>query len=299
MFNIFKKKKKTPPQILIECDKNQIKINGLPVSFPIHLNTLIDVFGEPSKKENDLSWHVVWDELGIYASYGTWDNILYINFLLSNNHKLKHYPEKFFSGQIKVDNTEIQDNDFEKFDLIKNKVQRLTYKNETKPYSIHIGKNFEYKEEISKDKYLLKELNEEQIKFKDFGFKLSIIQVLMYDKELIKPKFKLREFTEWYNKRKIDIEEEGYAPIEEVTQYFRDLPIPKSLASEITEIYQDGGNDIYLELIPFAEGTEEFWDIESANDAKQFPNLKKVVLCYAKENILDELKDMGIKAEWL
>ena len=156
-----------------------------------------------------------------------------------------------------------------------------------------------YIKKIPEDKYLIKELNEELIEFSDFGFKLSIIQELMYNKELIQPKFDLFEFVVWYTKRDIDLEEEGYEPIPEVTQYFKDLPIPKKYASAITEIYQDGGNDIYMQLLRFGEGWEDYWDIEFIDDVKQFPNLKKAVLCYAKNNIVDEMNKIGIKAEWI
>ncbi|QWX85690.1 hypothetical protein H0I23_07140 [Cellulophaga sp. HaHaR_3_176] len=285
--------------MLIECDENQIKINGLQVSFPIHLNTLKEVFGEPSKQEHDLLWRVVWDKLGIYADYGTWDNILNINFLLSSNHKLTHFPKKVFSGILKVNAKEVSGVDFKEFDLKKHKVQKLTYKNQKEPYSISLGKNFDFKEEIPKEKYLIKDLTEEIIEFNDFGFKLSIIQELMYTKELLKPKFDFNEFVKWYDKRKIDIEIEGYKPIDEVTQYFIDLPIPKRLALEVTEIYQDGGNDIYMQLLKFGEGDEDYWDIETASDAHKFPNLKKIILCYAKEHVFNELNDMGIEVEWI
>lgn len=297
--DIFKKKEKSKNQILIECDKNQIKINGLEVSFPIHLNTLKEIFGEPSRQEYDLLWQVVWDDLGIYTDYGSWDNILNVNFLISGYHELNHFPANFFAGQIKVDNKEITNDNFEEFDFKKHKIRKLTYQGQTEPYSISIVKNFDYKEEIPKDKYILKDIDEELIEFSDFGFKLSVVQELMYNKELLEPKFDLCEFVEWYDKRKIDIEEEGYEPIPEVTQYFRDLPIPKKYASEITEIYQDGGNDIYMQLLKFGQGWEDYWDIEYTDDLKQFPNLKKVVLCYAKENVIDELNNMGINAEWL
>jgi len=95
------------------------------------------------------------------------------------------------------------------------------------------------------------------------------------------------------------LDEEGYEPIEEVIQYFRDLPIPKRLAEKVTEIYQDGGNDIYLNLIRFAEGDEEHWDILSTQDVKHFPNLKKAVLCYANDKVLTELNEKGIDAKWI
>ena len=152
---------------------------------------------------------------------------------------------------------------------------------------------------IPEDKYTIKPIDEEQITFVDFGFKLSIIEELMYSKGVLKPQFDIYEFSKWYKGRNIDIDEEGYEPIAEIVQYFKDLPIPKRLATEITEIYQDGGNDIYMNLSPFSGGGEDDWDIECADDAKQFPNLKKATLCYAKDHVYDEFTKMGIDAESL
>ena len=121
----------------------------------------------------------------------------------------------------------------------------------------------------------------------------------MYARDFLKPVFNVRDFANWHSERTIDIDEEGYEPIPEVVQYFRDLPIPMKLASEITEISQDGGNEIYLNLIPFADGWEEYWDIENIEDLKHFPNLKKAILCYAKKNIVDDFKGKGVDADWV
>ena len=298
MINISKKKENSKIQILIECNKNRIKINGKEVSFPIDLNTLKEIFGEPSKQEHDLLWEVIWDDLGIYTEFTSGHDISDIKLLLYTNHKLKHLPEKFFNGQIKVHDREITNEKFKEFNLKKYKVIKLAYKREVEIYSIYIGKNFDYKEEIPKDKYVIGRPDEDVLEFKDFGFKLSILQELMYHKELLVPQFDLFEFVEWYDKRIIDVEKEGYEPIPEVTQYFKDLQIPKKYASEITEIYQDGGNEIYMQLLRFGSGWEDYWDIENVEDARQFPNLKKVVLCYAKNNVLEDLYKIGIKAEW-
>ena len=49
---------------------------------------------------------------------------------------------------------------------------------------------------------------------------------------------------------------------------------------------KDGGNDIYMQLLRFGEGWEDYWNIETVKDVKQFPNLKKATLCYAKENVV-------------
>ena len=286
--------------MVIHCNTEAITINNVAISFPTNIDTLIKIFGEPSKQKHEyLGWYVVWDSLGVFLDCGTMSTIFSIKFLKSKQHKLKHYPKQLFKGKILVDNKEVQNTDFKTIEVLKHSISLLTYKGENQPYAISIGKNFNYNEEIPKDKYDNKPLGKDVIEFKDFNFKLAIIQILMYEKELLKPKFDLYEFVKWYDKRAINIEEEGNELIPEVTQYFKDLPIPKKLATEVTEIYQDGGDAIYLQMLRFGEGSEDYFDIKSAEDTKNFPNLKKAVLCYAKENVFDEFNQMGIKAYWL
>jgi hypothetical protein len=47
----------------------------------------------------------------------------------------------------------------------------------------------------------------------------------MYNQKLLEPEFSIEEFVESYEKREIDIEEEGYDSIPEVLDYFRNLDI--------------------------------------------------------------------------
>ena len=57
-----------------------------------------------------------------------------------------------------------------------------------------------------------------------------------------------------------------------------DLPIPASLATLVTELYFDGGNEVYAQLIPFWDGEDDVFDIESLTeeDIRQLPNLKTI-----------------------
>ncbi|WP_298543052.1 hypothetical protein [uncultured Aquimarina sp.] len=299
--------------ITIHLSQNDFRINNVSLSFPITIESLKNILIVPNrvhkKKYNTI---YTWDELGIlgYSKDGKVIESICLELKLEN---FDFSSKQAFNGTFYFNNEEIttyyktnRDKRVQLYDgdasgaLILNDISVWfdANKNEIDAIEIKAYQGSTIKE-IPKDTYIIKELNEEEIIFTDFGFKLSIIQELMYNKKLITPKFDLFEFVIWYSKREIDLEEEGYEPIEEVTQYFRDLPIPKRLAPEITEIYQDGGNEIYLNLLRFAEGWEEYWDIESIEDVKNFPNLKKATLCYAKKNIVAELKDIGIDAAWL
>lgn len=136
----------------------------------------------------------------------------------------------------------------------------------------------------------------EKIEFTDFNFKLAIIEELMYIKELIQPKFDIFEFVDSYEEREIDVEKEGYDPIPEAIEYFKELEIDKKFATEITQIYQDGGNDIYMNIIPYWDGEDDSFNIEVYDDIKHFPNLKKMTLFSNDDKVYEELKLQGIDA---
>ncbi|WP_298473980.1 hypothetical protein [uncultured Maribacter sp.] len=242
--------------IEIFCTDSSLKINGKELLFPVSYETLENLFGEPIFPED--STFVVWNDLGISAFSHTcgedYDEI-YLH--------LSKYPSKFlpeltnsFQGELFINQkaflNEIQMDYFESQEYAVFKLEETNY------FFAVLISNLYKEKEIPKDKYVIEQPSENVLEFKDFGFKLSVIQELMYNKELLEPKFDLHEFVEWYGKRKIDIEKEGHEPIPEVTQYFKELPIPMKYASEITEIYQDGGNEIYMQLLRFGEGWEDY-----------------------------------------
>jgi flagellin-like hook-associated protein FlgL len=146
------------------------------------------------------------------------------------------------------------------------------------------------------DKYKADKISGEKIKFTDFNFKLAIIEELMYIKELIQPKFDIFEFADSYEEREIDVEKEGYEPIPEAIEYFKNLEIDRKLATEITEIYQDGGNDIYINITPYWDGEDDSFNIEIYDDIKHFPNLKKMTLFNNDPKVYEDLKLKGIDA---
>lgn len=140
----------------------------------------------------------------------------------------------------------------------------------------------------------------EVAKFKDFNFKLAVVQRLMYEQGILTPRFDVYDFVKGYAARHIDIEEEGYDIIPEVRQYFEALEIPVDILPHITEIDQDGGDEIYGQLYPFWDGEDDTFNIQSAEDAALLPNLKSVTLFYDDDGrILEDFRQRGIAAEWL
>ncbi|MGS2760930.1 DUF6892 domain-containing protein [Sinomicrobium sp. M5D2P9] len=297
MIKLFNKKAEP---INIHYKEDAFYINGVQVVFPTSSTVLYKALGKPSRKgRTEVTKTTIdcWDNQGVYANYANSSHILSLLLITNKHDGIKMQPKHFFNGEILVEGKPFAQFDKRTVALGPHKIGQLIKDGNTLGYSI--GWNSNYKKEIPADKYSIPSLEEEIIEFKDFGFKVAIIHELMYRKKLLQPQFDVYEFVEWYDKRTIDIEEECLEPIPEVTQYFKDLPIPKRLAREVTEIYQDGGNQIYLQLLIDGGGWEDYWDIESTEDAKYFPNLKKATLCYAKEHIIEEFKGKGINAKWL
>ena len=139
---------------------------------------------------------------------------------------------------------------------------------------------------------------EKCLQFKSFNFKLAVVQELMYVQEVLKPKFDVYDFCENYTKRDIDPEEYYFEIIPEVKKWFQDLPIAASLAPLVTELYFDGGNEIYAQLIPFWDGESDDFDIESLTeeDIRQFPNLKTIdgTAILMSEKVKNFCKEKGI-----
>jgi hypothetical protein len=130
--------------------------------------------------------------------------------------------------------------------------------------------------------------------FIDFCFKLAVIQVLMYDKKLLKPEFHAKGVRMRQDNKLIP----------KVKKYFMDLDIPVDLLTKVTEIDQDPNSAIVQELIPIWDGGGNEFVIKSAEDVKLVPNLKKATIFvgYSVEEeddeyfIFTELAAKGIEA---
>ncbi len=144
-----------------------------------------------------------------------------------------------------------------------------------------------------------------KLKFKDLGFKLAVANELMYNQEILTPKVDVYKFIE--RKRNLTkseafdtIEEEGYEIIPEVLEYFENLEITSEMVKDIEELYTDGGDPIYLQVVPFWSGEDDIFNIKSADDANLLPNLKEVTIFYDEDDsILSDFQKKGIKADWL
>ena len=140
----------------------------------------------------------------------------------------------------------------------------------------------------------------EYLEFDNFNFKLAIIQELMYDINVLQPEFDIYEFAKEYKGEEIDTESETV--IEPALEYFKNLQIPKSLAKEVGSFYMDGGNEVYMNIIPQWNGEDGYFDLNdvSLTELRQFPNLTEATILTDDFDKIKKIFDAaGIKVELL
>ena len=151
-----------------------------------------------------------------------------------------------------------------------------------------------------RESYKLKETDEELLHFDNINFKLTIIQVLMYDLEVLKPVFNIFDFAE--ESSELNIDTESMEIIQPALEYMMNLPIPKKYAEQVQEIYMDGGNEIYLNLIPQWDGEDDGFDLNevSLKELQQFPNLKQATIISSNfEHVIKTFDKQGVQVKVL
>lgn len=124
----------------------------------------------------------------------------------------------------------------------------------------------------------LEESKGDILHFDTLNFKLAIIQVLMYDLHLLKPEFDIYDYADHYEGEKIDTDSDII--IEPAMNFFKEMEIPKNFAPYVEMLYMDGGNDVYMNIIPQWDGEDESFDLNeiTLEELQQFPNLKKAII---------------------
>ena len=145
-----------------------------------------------------------------------------------------------------------------------------------------------------------KESEGDTLHFDTLNFKLAIIQVLMYDLHLLKPEFDIYDFADHYEGEKIDTDSDII--IEPAMNFFKEMEIPKKLAPYVEMLYMDGGNDLYMNIIPQWDGEDDSFDLNEITlaELQQFPNLKKATLMSSNfDKVKEVFEALNIEAELL
>jgi len=131
------------------------------------------------------------------------------------------------------------------------------------------------KNERPENDFTIRQPRGKVLEFTDFGFKLLVIDELMYNQEILDPPFYLDEYAEHAG---IDLEQHLGETIEGARAYFEQLPIPAKFAKEIEELEQDGGLQIYQEIAYQWDGEDGRFDVKSVRDAGQLKKLTRLAL---------------------
>ena len=132
----------------------------------------------------------------------------------------------------------------------------------------------------NKEKFLSEPNDNEEgiLQFENLNFKLAVIQVLMYDLNLLKPCFDIYGFADEH--KELEINTDSYTVIEPALNFFIKLSIPMEFAQYVEKIYMDGGNEVYMNIIPQWDGEDECFDLNNitSSEISQFPNLKEATI---------------------
>lgn len=114
--------------------------------------------------------------------------------------------------------------------------------------------------------------------FRDFNFKLLVIEQLMYWDQTLSPAFSLREHMRARGIDDLDAYVEAnrleYTILPEARAYFQELKIPADLLASVEELTFDGGHQVFMECAPVWDGEDDLFDVRSLDDLDLLPNLK-------------------------
>ncbi|MFC5956144.1 DUF6892 domain-containing protein [Streptomyces pratens] len=119
-------------------------------------------------------------------------------------------------------------------------------------------------------------------RFKDFNFKLVVIEQLMYIDEKLTPRVSLADLLKekglgddpWTYAREHDL---AYKVVPEARAYFESLEIGDELLAGVEELCMDGGNQVYQECAPVWDGEDDLFDVTPLDDLALLPNLRRVL----------------------
>ena len=323
MFNFFKKT--THKKLEINLHNNSMIINGTSLSFPLSLKDIETVLGKPDQvvKRDNKFIKYIYDNIGIVFEH---------SFSIKNHlKKSKTYiDEEHLISTIFLYYGDVVKSMTGEKELPKQPCQAVVLSDGKSPYFFSdrhrvgdfnlilwtpYGTNFKgiaetitdtlsisYFPEIKREpeSYKLKTTDEEVLHFDNITFKLAIIQVLMYDLEVLKPVFNIFDFTE--EASELNIDTESMEIIQPALDYMINLPIPKKYAEQVKEIYMDGGNEIYMNLIPQWDGEDETFDLNevSLKELEQFPNLKQATIISSNfEHVKKTFDKQGVQVKVL
>lgn len=132
--------------------------------------------------------------------------------------------------------------------------------------------------------------------FRDFAFKLLVVEKLMYGDETLSPAFNLRQHMRARGIEDLDayVGENGleYTILDEARTYFENLEIPAELLAGVEELTFDGGHQVFMECAPVWDGEDDLFDVHRLDDLDLLPNLKSFTGGRELEHMLPGARDI-------
>lgn len=288
----------------IEISESEITINKVIIQSPFYLSDFESILGKYEEEKTEY----LWNQLGISFMSNSDQSLkeLQIKFLKSDDFDYISINE-CFGGNLIIDNQsyidyfKVNENDsiYKEFDF-GDFTGAACISDNLDIVALMVDPKEKKEQLVDLDKYEIKNIENSVVKFSDFNFKLAVIQQLMYDTNLLQPRFDIHEFIEIYKGKKINISNYEFQLIPEAKEYFEKLPIATELLEKVEEIYQDGGNDIYMNITGLWDGEDNMFNITSTDDLKYVPNLKSITLFYDEdEEMVNKFSEKGLDAEYL
>ncbi|MGZ0149213.1 DUF6892 domain-containing protein [Kribbella sp. WER1] len=242
---------------------------------PLPIDVLSGHWGAPARWDGKAGAVVAWHDRGIYAHLLDDEHVKTLGLQFRAEEDGPSYlPTGLFSGTFRIDGAAAE----QKLPGTDGPVDL----HGVRLYVTYAGGALEAVE-VSKpaqpvrdDKYAVRPAAGAPLVFTDLNLKLAVIDELMYQQEVVEPKFSLAEFLRWYEGREIDLAAEGGAPVPEALAWFERLEIDATLAGRVRNLVVDAGNEIYGQIAPQWDGEDDTFDIGSWDDLALLPNLEQI-----------------------
>lgn len=132
--------------------------------------------------------------------------------------------------------------------------------------------------------------------FRDFNFKLLVVEKLMYWDGTLLPAFSLREHMRARGVEDLDryVQDNAleYTVLDEARAYFEELEIPAELLATVEELTFDGGHQVFMECAPVWDGEDDLFDLHSLDDLHLLPNLRLFTGALALKHMIPGAPDI-------
>lgn len=289
---------------LIELHDRSISFDGTTLQFPLSREELNTALGAPTRIVLDEhgTTDIVYDDFGL-VFHEPADNLDWLrkrDSYIDDNHRITGVgiycgdtvrpqwretilPEHPFSGEVRGNEEHalwfISDReDFGDFHIIRWSEDGNGPDGPAEHIDVPLSVSFAPERIFPPANYTIRKARGPVLEFTDLNFKLAVIQRLMYELEVLEPRFDIYDFADQYSGKTIDTASETV--IRPALNWFKRLPIPAELGAQVDKLTMDGGNEIYLNIIPQWDGEDSTFDLTTvcASDLAQLPNLREATI---------------------